>query len=221
MRTSLTFGWPIEEQTDARRDFPTRVDGPRTDAIDAQLARSGIRAFATAAARDTAVPAPVEGQAVWLQDLDQLQVWIGTVWAPVGGKIPAARTRRVAANISVPAGNSRHSYVPIEQSLTGGIALSTSDGTVTVPAAGMYHIHGLGVFMAMPAGSSGALNVGTVSAAYGWGTSGLRDAAGYGTSAFSTNVGLTAGAKISLWTSATAAMQIETTELHIEWIGAD
>jgi hypothetical protein len=37
-RSSLHYGWPIAEGSDARRDFPAVVDGPRTDAIDAELA---------------------------------------------------------------------------------------------------------------------------------------------------------------------------------------
>lgn len=54
MRTSAHFGWPIEGQGDTRRDFPTRIDGPRTDGIDSavfQSAPPGILApYAGAAA---------------------------------------------------------------------------------------------------------------------------------------------------------------------------
>lgn len=37
MRTTANYGWPVEQQGDTRRDFPSRVDGPRSDAIDAKM----------------------------------------------------------------------------------------------------------------------------------------------------------------------------------------
>lgn len=39
MRLSQHYGLPIEEITDTRRDYPLRVDQPRTEAIDAELHR--------------------------------------------------------------------------------------------------------------------------------------------------------------------------------------
>lgn len=48
MKTSPLYGWPIEEQDDTRRDFPTRVDEPRTLAIEATMADHAQRATATA-----------------------------------------------------------------------------------------------------------------------------------------------------------------------------
>lgn len=37
MRTTDNYGFPVAEPDDARRDFPTQVDGPRTDGIDTAL----------------------------------------------------------------------------------------------------------------------------------------------------------------------------------------
>jgi len=43
-----------------------------------------IMRYASAAARDVSVPVPVDGDVAWLQDVDKLTIYDGTVWAQVG-----------------------------------------------------------------------------------------------------------------------------------------
>lgn len=175
--------------------------------------------YATPAARDAAIPAPTSGMTCFVTSLLQQQVRIGPNWTPVGGNMPAVRSRKTTLT-GIAAGNNRFPFTPTQQVLVGGFTNSPGDGTLIVPASGMYHLHGQGIFQGMPANSVGALNVGTLTAAYGWGTNGFRDPAnGYGTSMFSTNMNLTVGDKISLWTNVSAAMNIETAELFITYIG--
>jgi hypothetical protein len=79
MKLSPIFGLPIAEPDDARRDFPTQVDDPRTIGIEAGLVRGGP-VFANAAARDSAIPAPAFGMVCQLQGTRQRHngyVWVG------------------------------------------------------------------------------------------------------------------------------------------------
>lgn len=53
MRLTSNYSWPVAEPTDARRDFPSVVDGPRSDAIDSELAAVDSRAVLATALVDT------------------------------------------------------------------------------------------------------------------------------------------------------------------------
>jgi len=43
-----------------------------------------VMVFATASARNTAIPSPTEGMTVYLSDINQLQFYNGTAWTQVG-----------------------------------------------------------------------------------------------------------------------------------------
>ena len=62
-------------------DLDTRVEDldTRVDAADAQ----GVRAFADASARDTAIPSPTEGMVTYLDDTNEVLKYDGSAWSSV------------------------------------------------------------------------------------------------------------------------------------------
>lgn len=52
--------------------------------VNTYLMQQAVMVFASAAARSTALTTPVEGMVTYLQDVDKLQYWNGTLWVSVG-----------------------------------------------------------------------------------------------------------------------------------------
>ncbi|MDQ0791954.1 hypothetical protein [Streptomyces sp. B1I3] len=65
----------------------------------------GVMKFASATARTAAIAAPVEGMTVWLQDVNRLEVYNGTTWAP-----PPSTLTTTAAGASAASGFSIVSF---------------------------------------------------------------------------------------------------------------
>jgi hypothetical protein len=70
--------------------------------ITASWANANIRdqvvtPVATASARSALIPAMVEGQCTYLEDLNVVEVWNGTACVPVGGGVPVCFLQRTAA----------------------------------------------------------------------------------------------------------------------------
>ena len=86
MKTSPILGLPIEETDDTRKDFPTRVDEPRTVGLETYT----IPRFPNLAARNAAIPTPVAGMMCYLTDTGTTQQHNGYVW--VGDTAPTALT---------------------------------------------------------------------------------------------------------------------------------
>jgi hypothetical protein len=64
--------------------YKTWVAGEEVLAADfnAYLQEQVIATFPTAAARNTAITSPKEGMVTWVSDVNRLDVWDGTQWAP-------------------------------------------------------------------------------------------------------------------------------------------
>lgn len=85
MRSTNIHGWPVAEDGDPVLAYPATVDGPFKDSLDTRVPHS----FANAAARDIAIPVPVEGQVCYLEDLHQSQSYRSPGgWLPLGGVMP-------------------------------------------------------------------------------------------------------------------------------------
>jgi len=53
--------------------------------VNTFLMDQAVMVFADTAARTTAIPSPAEGMVTYLQDVDLIQVWNGSVWDEVSG----------------------------------------------------------------------------------------------------------------------------------------
>lgn len=52
--------------------------------VNTYLMQQSVMVFASATARSSALTTPVEGMVTYLQDVDKLQYWNGTLWVSVG-----------------------------------------------------------------------------------------------------------------------------------------
>jgi hypothetical protein len=57
-----------------------------------------VQTFATAAARTSAFPAPLQGAVTWLEDVKRLQVWNGTAWVGLTGGDSYVKSGKFAGN---------------------------------------------------------------------------------------------------------------------------
>ena len=55
-----------------------------TAAFTNDVKERSLMRYATAAARDSSIPAPIAGSLAWLQDVDEITVYDGAVWRTVG-----------------------------------------------------------------------------------------------------------------------------------------
>jgi hypothetical protein len=86
MYTTPINGFQVGEGPDPAKQYPANVDQPFKAALDSRV----IARFATAAARNAAIPAPVEGQTCYLADIKQGQTW-ESGWKPSWGRMPHLR----------------------------------------------------------------------------------------------------------------------------------
>lgn len=114
----------------------TFVDGNTLTAADVNgyLMDQSVMRFASASARDTAIPSPTEGMVCYLDDLNYLMVYTGSAWTITGGDKPyfagSVSGYSLANNATVGA--------PIATTVTRGFA--NSSGVITVPSTGIYQI---------------------------------------------------------------------------------
>jgi hypothetical protein len=85
--------------------------------VNANLMDQAVMVFNDAAARDTAIPSPIEGMVVYLKDTDGLLSYSGTAWVPA------------ASGASLGAG----SILQVVQTLKTNVFTSTSDTYENVP----------------------------------------------------------------------------------------
>lgn len=86
MPNTSNFSLPYPQASDT-------VDVPRdiqalAGAVDTELVNrrnASVRVFASAAARDSAIPTPTEGMTCYLTDVDLFQIYTGSAWAAIGG----------------------------------------------------------------------------------------------------------------------------------------
>lgn len=139
-----------------------------SDDMNGYLSEQTPAIFTNAAARDTAIPAPILGQPVYLTGIRALQRWNGSVWkteAIAGG---CAATILSAANQSVASGTAVKILLATVGEDLGGFALGSSQLTVPVGLGGLYQLLG-SIFWASATTATGyrdiLLKVGAVTAA--------------------------------------------------------
>lgn len=103
---------------------------------DVAGAVGGVRVFASAAARNTAITAPAEGMVVYLTDINVLQVHTGTAWCtvtPQGASTNTAYTYNPAdvSNSFYDAGSGTNATVTVD---TGTSAIVTVGAMVYAPS---------------------------------------------------------------------------------------
>jgi hypothetical protein len=128
----------------------TLLDGSGNTSFPGALVAQSLRSsFASAAARNAAIPSPTEGMMCWLEDVNQVTVYVGGTsptpgagWYPVAGQMPKFAVRKIA-NQTV--GSSTLATITFNTSgqidlNRGGFSLSSNK--VTVPLNGYYGIKG-------------------------------------------------------------------------------
>jgi len=121
----------------------TLLDGSGNTSFPGALVAQSLRAtFASAAARDAAIPSPTEGMLCYLQDLNQVTLYIGSGWFPVAGQMPKFSVRKIA-NMTI--ASSTLTTITFSTSgqtdlNRGGFTLSANK--VTVPLSGYYALKG-------------------------------------------------------------------------------
>lgn len=95
--------------------------------------------FPTAAARDTAIPAPILGQPAYLTTPQLLTRFDGAVWRVLARR-PVAATILSAANQSVASGTAVKILLATVAEDFGGFALGSSQLTVPVGLGGLYQL---------------------------------------------------------------------------------
>jgi hypothetical protein len=108
----------------------------------------GILVFATAAARDSAITSPQEGQACYLKDTDAVLTYSGSAWVAVGG---AASFSGVKCSNTLSQSIPNNTYTAItwagEEFDVGGYhSTATNTSRITIPAgkAGYYQLQASG-----------------------------------------------------------------------------
>ncbi len=126
-------------------------DGPsQMSAIVAWAAGRLAMRFATATARDAAIPSPVVGMQCYRADRQWVETYIGSAWVPTAGRLPyilLKRTTNAAPATAVDTVLSSYDASPSVWQIT------EASGVVTVPVAGLYAVSAQGVWAASATGS--------------------------------------------------------------------
>jgi hypothetical protein len=101
------------------------------------LAQSLRSSFASAAARDSAITAPVEGMLCYLEDVNQVTSYVGSAWYPIAGQMPRMHLK---LNSTFSITNGSTSTVTGWTTISNNSTFSGTSGVVTVPLAGRYNI---------------------------------------------------------------------------------
>jgi hypothetical protein len=103
------------------------------------LMNQSVMTFASVAARTTAIPVPIEGMVVYLEDSNNIQIYNGSSWAalPVGsggtgattlasgGYLKGAGTSAITSQSGIPAGDITSGTLPIGRGGTGATTLAS------------------------------------------------------------------------------------------------
>lgn len=106
-----------------------------------------INSFASAAARDAALPSPVLGLGCFRSDTGWYEYWNGTIWQPYAGNLPALTLQfaNSATNIATSPSGARF-VLPVSDvvldSHPGSYAVNMADGAVTLTYPGTYSVRG-------------------------------------------------------------------------------
>lgn len=99
-----------------------------------------VSIFASAAARDLAIPAPTVGQVCWLSDLGALQAYSGAAWKIVqwAGGNPGATLKSVGSQVVTAGTLPKITTLTAVERDTHGYALGSSELTIPAGLGGRY-----------------------------------------------------------------------------------
>jgi hypothetical protein len=116
------------------------VAGEILDAAELNVVSDqSVMVFASEAARNAAIPFPIEGMVVYLQDSNNIRIYDGTSWIPLpvgsggtgattlasGGYLKGAGTSAITSQAGIPAGDITSGTLPIGRGGTGATTLSS------------------------------------------------------------------------------------------------
>jgi hypothetical protein len=108
--------------------------------LNTYVAQQVVAVFASAAARDLAIPAPVAGQVAFLTDTQALTVYSGSAWMELVRRQLTAQIRASAAQ-TITTGTLTKLTLPTVDYDVGGFALGSDRLTIPAGGAGLYLIH--------------------------------------------------------------------------------
>lgn len=112
MKSTPINAWPVAQDSDPVKQYPTAVDDPFKASLD-KLVQTP---FPTAAARDTANPTPINGATSWIVNRDRAERFItGKGWLPEGAGSSIGVGKPGTDFTGVPAGWSRLNLVSVNQ----------------------------------------------------------------------------------------------------------
>jgi len=117
----------------------TFADGDPLPAADLNtyLMDQSVQTYASSGARNTALPSPVEGQVVYIADIDRFEFYNGSAWFAVSGKMPRYEIK-LGSTFSITNGTTAVVTGWTSISNTGGF--SGTAGVITVPTTGRYNM---------------------------------------------------------------------------------
>lgn len=107
-----------------------------TGSLVAQSLRSS---YASATARDLAIPLPVEGMLCYLEDVNHVTTYLGTAWFPVAGQMPFFDVLKTANQTGVV--SSTITLVTWPTAITNRGGFTVASNAVTVPYTGLYTVN--------------------------------------------------------------------------------
>jgi hypothetical protein len=110
--------------------------------LNTYVSQQVVAVFATPAARDLGIPAPLEGQAAYVTSLKAITIYVGSSWklaALAGG---CGATLEASSNQSIPNSTPTKILVPTVIDDSHGFALGSSELTVPVGLGGLYELLG-------------------------------------------------------------------------------
>lgn len=120
---------------------------------DVSLSTTNIRQFANEAARNAAIPAPINGQSCYLLNWQQGQTYEGGTWWPTWGVVPWRTISFIWGTKTVPATWVELNANTPSSTTAGGAAWAGINGMTTIPLAGRWRIDARFTWAAGPTGS--------------------------------------------------------------------
>lgn len=106
--------------------------------VNTYLMDQAVQTYASATARNSALPTPTEGQLTYLDDLNQYQTYTGSTWYPVAGQMPYIELTKTASQ-NFTSGTAGIVVTWATPTINrGGFTVATN--VITVPHTGLYDI---------------------------------------------------------------------------------
>jgi hypothetical protein len=118
--------------------------------VNTNLMDQSVMRFASAAARDAAIPSPSEGMMAYLDDQNWLMLYTGSAWTITGGDKPY-----FVASFSGTLASGTELTVSGTTNVNRG-GFTNASGVITVPVAGIYSVSVWQTFSVNATGSRGA-----------------------------------------------------------------